>query len=545
MERRKILGAEWSPKNKKDFSEYSNGHGYKAWWEHLCECGEKHIWKTSITHRMVGTECPYCSGRSVCKCNSLAVLRPDLAAQLHPRNGLKAEEISVSSSKKLWWLCSKAECKHPHEWKTTVSSRNNGCGCPYCSGRKICPCNSLAVLRPDLALQWSSKNKVTPEEVSLGSRKKVLWDCNKHNCKLKHEWRATVSHRTSGTNCPYCAGKKICICNSLAALRPDWAAQWHPKNRVAPEEVTLNYTKKIRWLCDKFSCSHPHEWEATPNNRCQGNLGCPYCSGRVVCPCNSLIALNPKLLLEWDSSNKENPEKISINSGVKIGWICKNHNCNIPHRWKARVVDRNNKGYGCPFCGGKKVCNCNSLATLRPDLISEWHPKNELAASQVTSGSSQKAWWVCEKKHEWEAIISNRTMKGGTNCPVCASSKGEKTIKEILEKLNIKYVPQKKINPKPDLRLYLDFYLSDHNLAIEFDGGQHFFPVAYFGGQKTLEKQQLNDAHKNLYCIENGISLLRIHHSEAEEIEKIVRQSIGFYGRNGPWLFLSGLHPKF
>ena len=36
------------------------------------------------------------------------------------------------------------------------------------------------------------------------------------------------------------------------------------------------------------------------------------------------------------------------------------------------------------------------------------------------------------------------------------------------------------------------------NLAIEYDGEQHYMPIEYFGGQKRLEHIQELDALKNL-----------------------------------------------
>ena len=62
--------------------------------------------------------------------NSLAVHNPKLASQWHPtKNGsLLPEYVSVSSNKKVWWICEKE-----HEWQAIINSRNKGAGCPYCA----------------------------------------------------------------------------------------------------------------------------------------------------------------------------------------------------------------------------------------------------------------------------------------------------------------------------------------------------------------------------------------------------------------------------
>lgn len=60
------------------------------------------------------------------------------------------------------------------------------------------------------------------------------------------------------------------------------------------------------------------------------------------------------------------------------------------------------------------------LSIQRPDLLKEWNiSKNgELLPSDVYAGSKKKVWWICDRGHEWEAIISNRVK--GAGCPYCS-----------------------------------------------------------------------------------------------------------------------------
>lgn len=62
----------------------------------------------------------------------------------------------------------------------------------------------------------------------------------------------------------------------------------------------------------------------------------------------------------------------------------------------------------------------NSLAACHPELAKQWHPtKNgELTPEMVTRSSNKKVWWICDKGHEWEALISGRHQ--GNGCPHCA-----------------------------------------------------------------------------------------------------------------------------
>lgn len=86
-------------------------------------------------------------------------------------------------------------------------------------------------------------------------------------------------------------------------------------------------------------------------------------------------------------------------------------------------------------------------------------------------------------------------------------SKGEIFIEEYLIRNDIKYVKQHigMLIVKNILTLKFDFYLTELNILIEFDGRQHFEIVEIFGGEKEFRKRQKNDRIKNEYCIKNEI----------------------------------------
>ena len=76
-----------------------------------------------------------------------------------------------------------------------------------------------------------------------------------------------------------------------------------------------------------------------------------------------------------------------------------------------------------------------NLAVINPTLAKQWHPnKNRnLTPHDVTPYSDKKVWWICERGHEWEASLSNRSK--GYGCPYCRYHKsGRKTIETKAEK---------------------------------------------------------------------------------------------------------------
>lgn len=276
------------------------------------------------------------------------------------------------------------------------------------------PDNCLAVVNPKLAAEWhpTKNGSLTPDMVTKGSNKKVWWKCGQG-----HEWQAQINKRSSGRGCPYCSGRKVLKgFNDLATTNPQLAAEWHPTKNgsLTPDMVNRGSTKKVWW-----QCGQGHEWQSTINNRSSGN-GCPYCSKwKALKGVSDLSTVNPELAAEWHPSKNGSltPDMVARNSRKKVWWRCRRG-----HEWQAKVSNRSS-GNGCPYCSGQKVLKgFNDLATVNPELASEWHPtKNgSLTPDMVTKGSNKEVWWKCRRGHEWQARIVSRSR--GTGCPFCRAA---------------------------------------------------------------------------------------------------------------------------
>jgi len=122
----------------------------------------------------------------------------------------------------------------------------------------------------------------------------------------------------------------------------------------------------------------------------------------------------------WCKLNNKPFELVSntfVKAIQKLKWKC--FECGEIFECEWSVIQ---SGCGCGVCRGFQVSTSNCLATLFPELVSEWHPtKNgSLTPHDVTCGSQKRVWWKCEKGHEWKTAISNRTNKKiSSNCPYC------------------------------------------------------------------------------------------------------------------------------
>lgn len=192
------------------------------------------------------------------------------------QNALPPERVTPGSHKKVWW-----RCEAGHTWQAPVHSvALDGCGCPYCSGRRAIPGKTdLVTAEPELAAQWDyDKNGDTdPRQVLPSAHGKVWWKCS-----LGHSWQAAPFSRTKerGTGCPYCSGKRVLPgFNDLQTRRPEIACQWHRSlnGKLTPLDVTPGSNKKVWWRCGSG-----HSWQAAIYSRTRKKAAaCPICAGTV------------------------------------------------------------------------------------------------------------------------------------------------------------------------------------------------------------------------------------------------------------------------
>lgn len=222
----------------------------------ICEhCPDNylHRWSAAVTDRTAGSGCPQCSGKKVCKHNSLATKAPGIAAQWdYEENAGCPDSVVAQSHQVVGWLCDMCA----HKWRGRIDARAGKCktGCPSCANMArtknhfkrptFAECQDPEMTA--LLAEWDYKRNAAEgnytQNTTLGSAKPIWWLCKQCPAGQEHRWTATPRRRTSfhKTGCPVCAGKVACQCNSLQALYPNIAAEWdfgqnahQPKDYVA------------------------------------------------------------------------------------------------------------------------------------------------------------------------------------------------------------------------------------------------------------------------------------------------------------------------
>ncbi len=422
------VAAQWHPTRNGELSPLlvKAGSNRKCWW--LCPEGPDHEWLAKPNARTgQGTGCPCCRGLKISDSNRLSILCPSITAQWHPtKNGtLTPDQVVAGTSRNVWWKCSKGT---DHEWQATVQNRTlQGQGCPFCSGRRASEgdnlevwCSANGVDGAAVLSRWHPvKNGHTrPSDVRHGSKTKVWWRCL---VAVDHEWHAMVNSQTSGVGCPFCAGKKVSSTNSLQAINPELADQWHPSKNgdLDPSDVVAGTHRKVWWECKK---GPNHEWEAAVGSRNAGG-GCPYCRGIGVSVTKSVATQRPDLAKQWHPTRnlQLNANEVSVGSRRRVWWMCPE---GPDHEWQASVRNRVALDQGCPYCVNKRVAVSNSLEGRFPEISAELHPtrNGDLDPSRMLAGDQRKkVWWSCPEgpDHEWFATPHTRTVRD-SHCPACS-----------------------------------------------------------------------------------------------------------------------------
>lgn len=169
---------------------------------------------------------------------------------------------------------------------------------------------------------------------------------------------------------------------------------------------------------------------------------------------------------------------------------------------------------GCPVCAIEK--NANRYRKTKDEFIKQAENlhKGKYSYGDVIYINALTPVSITCPTHGSFSQKPNSHLSG-QGCPRCRESKGEIFISEILQSLDIQFIPQKQfddctnnIQGRYCRRLKFDFFLPDFNTIIEFDGEGHFQPIRT--SVKSIDKQIERDKIKNEYCKNNNIKLIRV-----------------------------------
>ena len=337
--------------------------------------------------------------------------------------------------------------------------------------------------------------------IYAGSRKKIQHRCLRDGCG--YEWLASPHDILQGCGCPKCAGNIKRTHEEFV----DKMKNINPNILILGEYI--NASTKIECKCLIDGCNHI--WSAKPSHLLDGH-GCPKCAHRKL---GENHKLSNDVFVQRIAKLHPNLRLLSeyIDSNTKVKYEC------LIDGYIGFSLPYNLERCGCPRCSNAERYTTQSfrekILSLNPDIYVVGEYK----------GSTEKieCLCLCDGCH-W--FTEPRLLIAGYGCPQCYETKGEKDIRLWLEKYNVNYKYQQTFDECKDKRLLpFDFYLPEYNIAIEYQGRQHYEPVDFAGkgmehAQQHLEYIIRHDNIKKQYCIDNNINLLCIRYDE--DIEEVL-----------------------
>lgn len=421
---------------------------------------------------------------------------------------LTPRTIARGSDKGVWWICRKCGYK----WQRSVNGRakvHNGSGCKICN--KSIPPKKEVKYTPENFQQFVDKKGISVAILS----QYVDWE-TKVTClcrKCGHSWDALPSNLLAGHGCRVCAQA-----NAVAARRGSVLKIQELLNSLNYNvRVSGNYTNNSSSVtCHCLECGH--QWKITAKLlSARARNGINPCSH-----CNKVTSQKKQADRFLERVQLINPDVRVLSPYIRtdVHIQCE---CTICGHVYPVLPLNLLKGRTCPQCSLQKTSErLRDTHEIFLKKLSKVNADVRVVGDYVNQDTQIEC--ICLKcGNIWFPVPYH--LLHGVGCPRCKQSHGEKTIQAYLERHYIQYECQKRFS---DCRyksiLSFDFYIPQKNMCIEFDGIQHYEPLEVFGGSEAFEETVKRDKIKSNYCLQNGITLLRIPYFE--DIEEALKVAL-------------------
>ncbi len=311
-----------------------------------------------------------------------------------------------------------------------------------------------------------------------GNKIKVCIVCPEHG-----EFWMSPNNHLRGHRCPACFGTPKYTKEEFIVK----AREVHGDKYDYSKVVYDGLQKKVCIVCPE----HGEFWQLA-GTHLRGN-GCSKCSGRSTVTLDDFILRSKENhTIKYDYSKVTNFSRTE-----KVCIVCPEHG----EFWQNPRFHM--YGGNCPKCvGGVRI--------TREDFIEKAKAVHEdkYDYSKVKYiNTATKVCIVCPEHGEFWQTPNNHLF--GAGCPACPQSRMESEIRQFLIKNHVQFEQEKGFDwLLYNRKMFLDFFLPEYGVAIECQGGQHFFPTQLFGGEEYFKETQIRDNKKRELCEAHGIKIL-------------------------------------
>lgn len=334
------------------------------------------------------------------------------------------------------------------------------------------------------------------ENTYVTAKQKMRIICPEHG-----EFWMSIYNHLKGSVCPECCKKAIS--QKLSYTTEEFiekARKVHGDKYDYSKVEYVNINTKVCIICPE----HGEFWQF-PSNHLMG-AKCPTCAkinSSLLRTTNVEDFIERARVVHGDKYDYSKVVLKKMNEKVCI--ICPEHG----EFWQ--TPKNHLHGWGCKKCSGS-YCDKDIFIERSKKIHGD---KYDYSKVEYVNNKT-KVVVICPEHGEFMVSpLAHSVM--GHGCPNCKESHLERELTLFLEENGIFNKKQKRFdwlrNPKTNYTLPLDFYLPDHNIAIECQGEQHFIASFYRSkgieySEKHLLDVQYRDSVKRDLCKENGVNLI-------------------------------------
>lgn len=137
---------------------------------------------------------------------------------------------------------------------------------------------------------------------------------------------------------------------------------------------------------------------------------------------------------------------------------------------------------------------------------------------------------ICPQHGEfWQTPDKHLIGHGCPKCILVSQTKLFEKLKETFPNLEIIFEADSKVIPWIGNQR-IDIYIPKYNIAIEYNGIQHYVPIEHFGGNIGFNKTIERDALKKEKCLQNNCTLLEVKYNYTnDDFNKLVQKIIKLF----------------
>lgn len=335
---------DWSDKNElapRNVFKMSN----EKFWINCQKCHHESYVILSHLSRSYG--CGFCGGNNLCE-DQECMFCFEKSFSSHPQSSIWSDknlesprDVCKKSNKSFLFYC--RECNH--EFESTLSNIRSDKYCPYCYQHKLCIdnncvfCFEKSFSSNSKSNYWSSKNTISPRNVTKSSAQSFWFDC----MSCGHDFRTSLDSIRGGSWCPYCKGQNLCddleciFCFEKSFSSQKRSKNWSKRNIVTPRQITKCSGQSF-W----FDCSGcGYEFIAAVNNVRAGKW-CPNCrSSKLEKLCSEFLNQN-NIVFEAEFSFEGHKSRYDFrltNSNILIEADGEQHFTLVPHFHRATETE--------------------------------------------------------------------------------------------------------------------------------------------------------------------------------------------------------------